>query len=61
MESRRDNNGDSSIVQPSITMDVEEKTPSAFKDVSLTVDGYVLDARKLRSIEADGTLVYEEP
>lgn len=42
-------------------MDVEEKPPSAFKDVSLTVDGYVLDARKLRSIEADGTLVYEEP
>lgn len=42
-------------------MDGEEKPPSAFKGVSLTVDGYVLDARKLRSIEADGTLVYEEP
>lgn len=51
----------SALSNPSRTMDVEEKPPSAFKDVSLTVDGYVLDARKLRSIEADGTLVYEEP
>lgn len=42
-------------------MDTEEKPPSAFADVSLTVDGYVLDARKLRNIEPDGTLVYEEP
>lgn len=42
-------------------MSTEEKPPSAFADVALTVDGYILDARKLRTIEQDGTLVYEEP
>lgn len=39
--------------------------PSPFADVKLSVDAYTLDAasgkRRLREIEPDGSLTFEEP
>jgi hypothetical protein len=40
-------------------------TPSPFANVSLAIDSYTLDAasgkRRLRNIEPDGTLTFDEP